>query len=130
MISLMDFMWLARVARRRANKVVPVEEELTVTPTKYDALAELSWNHVWHLRECMICLSDFEEDDDVVQLPCKHVFHVECAGAWLRRNKGCPAKCVAKPITLATTSPTALGRADVERPLLADQFDVDRPVAV
>jgi len=42
---------------------------------------------------CTICLCDFEEVDDAVQLPCSHVFHRECVGRWLQRSFHCPMRC-------------------------------------
>lgn len=44
---------------------------------------------------CAVCLSDFQQGDDVAQLPCgtgaaPHVFHKGCIVPWLRVNKKCP----------------------------------------
>ncbi|DBA04785.1 TPA: hypothetical protein N0F65_004422, partial [Lagenidium giganteum] len=39
---------------------------------------------------CPICLIDFEDDEDVRKLPCKHIFHVPCVDEWLKRNTSCP----------------------------------------
>ncbi|XP_022084610.1 E3 ubiquitin-protein ligase arkadia-A-like isoform X2 [Acanthaster planci] len=41
-------------------------------------------------EKCTICLSYFEEDEDVRRLPCMHLFHVECVDQWLSTNKRCP----------------------------------------
>lgn len=40
--------------------------------------------------QCMICLSEFELDDDCKRLPCNHVFHVGCIDVWLHRCTACP----------------------------------------
>jgi len=41
---------------------------------------------------CPICITDFEEGDEVVHLTtCEHKFHVHCLSQWLSRNKkDCP----------------------------------------
>ncbi|ETM97268.1 hypothetical protein PPTG_20392 [Phytophthora nicotianae INRA-310] len=39
---------------------------------------------------CPICLIDFEDGEDVRNLPCKHIFHVACIDEWLKRNTSCP----------------------------------------
>lgn len=42
------------------------------------------------LEKCTICLSEFEEEEEVRRLPCMHLFHVECVDQWLSTNKRCP----------------------------------------
>jgi hypothetical protein len=41
-------------------------------------------------HSCMICLSDFQKEDEVRRLPCRHVFHASCVDEWLRRCTDCP----------------------------------------
>ena len=43
-----------------------------------------------HQVKCTICLSEFEEEEDVRRLPCMHLFHVDCVDQWLATNKRCP----------------------------------------
>lgn len=41
--------------------------------------------------ECVVCLSVFEEGEEVKQLPkCKHVFHAPCIDMWLYSHLDCP----------------------------------------
>ncbi|KAK9670687.1 hypothetical protein RND81_13G218200 [Saponaria officinalis] len=41
--------------------------------------------------ECTVCLTEFEEDDDLRLLPkCSHAFHMSCIDVWLRSHKNCP----------------------------------------
>jgi len=42
---------------------------------------------------CIICLSDFKNGDQVVQLPCNHTFHSECISKWLAKSRHCPLRC-------------------------------------
>jgi len=37
------------------------------------------------VTECAICFEDLEATEEVVLLPCKHVFHPSCAESWLTR---------------------------------------------
>eukprot|EP01117_Protostelium_nocturnum_P005353 TRINITY_DN1949_c0_g2_i1.p1 TRINITY_DN1949_c0_g2~~TRINITY_DN1949_c0_g2_i1.p1 ORF type:complete len:638 (+),score=97.33 TRINITY_DN1949_c0_g2_i1:184-1914(+) len=39
---------------------------------------------------CAICLGDYEEDEELRFLSCKHHFHGECVTEWLQHNKVCP----------------------------------------
>lgn len=41
--------------------------------------------------ECPVCLSVFEEEEEVRQLPrCKHSFHAPCIDMWLYSHLDCP----------------------------------------
>ncbi|XP_010417710.1 PREDICTED: E3 ubiquitin-protein ligase At1g63170-like [Camelina sativa] len=39
---------------------------------------------------CCICLTRYGDDEDVRELPCSHVFHVDCVDKWLKINATCP----------------------------------------
>ncbi|OIW14518.1 hypothetical protein TanjilG_04951 [Lupinus angustifolius] len=39
---------------------------------------------------CCICLAKYVDDDELRELPCIHVFHVECIDKWLKINASCP----------------------------------------
>ncbi|CAN8270291.1 unnamed protein product [Cochlearia groenlandica] len=41
-------------------------------------------------ESCVICRLDYEDDDDLILLPCKHSYHSECIHNWLEINKMCP----------------------------------------
>mmetsp|Transcript_477 Transcript_477/g.1491 ORF Transcript_477/g.1491 Transcript_477/m.1491 type:complete len:249 (-) Transcript_477:91-837(-) len=45
-------------------------------------------------RVCAICLESFDGADKVARLPCKHMFHESCAGAWFSRSSACPLRCL------------------------------------
>jgi hypothetical protein len=40
------------------------------------------------VTECVICLKDFNAEEEVLQLDChkKHVFHHGCLGPWLKEE--------------------------------------------
>ncbi|XP_050134139.1 E3 ubiquitin-protein ligase At1g63170-like isoform X1 [Malus sylvestris] len=39
---------------------------------------------------CCICLAKYADNDELRELPCLHVFHVECVDKWLKINASCP----------------------------------------
>jgi len=39
---------------------------------------------------CSICLNDYEDDDELRTLPCKHLFHSKCIDRWLANHSTCP----------------------------------------
>ncbi|KFK39312.1 hypothetical protein AALP_AA3G228600 [Arabis alpina] len=41
-------------------------------------------------ESCVICRLDYEDEDDLILLPCKHSYHSECINNWLKINKVCP----------------------------------------
>lgn len=47
---------------------------------------------------CTICYCNFEEGEEALELPCKHIYHPECIKTWLDKNDKCPVckQCVRK----------------------------------
>ncbi|URE26312.1 Zinc finger, C3HC4 type (RING finger) [Musa troglodytarum] len=41
-------------------------------------------------QECCICLARYSDKEEVRQLPCLHVFHLNCVDQWLRIMSACP----------------------------------------
>ena len=41
-------------------------------------------------KNCIICLEDFKVGDEVIYLPCLHVFHKDCILDWLKSHDDCP----------------------------------------
>lgn len=39
---------------------------------------------------CCICLEEFQIDQEVVELPCKHIFDKNCVENWLKQHNTCP----------------------------------------
>ena len=60
--------------------------------TALDALPQRSFNLNPRLETptCTICLSTFEQGNNLIHLACDHYFHKECAKRWLETNARCP----------------------------------------
>jgi len=41
-------------------------------------------------ENCSICLVEFQDDDDIFDLQCKHKFHRICGSSWFKINANCP----------------------------------------
>jgi len=41
-------------------------------------------------KECSICLTEFEEGEEIAILPCLHRFHKSEIFEWFKRQKTCP----------------------------------------
>mmetsp|Transcript_14421 Transcript_14421/g.21182 ORF Transcript_14421/g.21182 Transcript_14421/m.21182 type:complete len:422 (-) Transcript_14421:45-1310(-) len=46
--------------------------------------------HKNELPSCCICLCEYEEGEDLVQLACDHIFHKECILGWTKNHVRCP----------------------------------------
>lgn len=42
------------------------------------------------LQVCCICLAKYENNDELRELPCSHLFHKDCVDKWLKINSLCP----------------------------------------
>ncbi|OCF37961.1 hypothetical protein I316_00185 [Kwoniella heveanensis BCC8398] len=41
-------------------------------------------------KDCPVCKDDFAVGDEVVRIPCAHIFHPDCLVPWLKTNGSCP----------------------------------------
>lgn len=39
---------------------------------------------------CRVCLTEFEQTESVLVLPCRHVYHHDCIYRWMSTNMTCP----------------------------------------
>jgi hypothetical protein len=53
-------------------------------------LPKVKWHSGYEQTQCMVCLCDYEHDEELVQLPCQHLFHHGCISEWLQRCTDCP----------------------------------------
>lgn len=69
------------------------------------------------LVECIICMCDYEEGDELRYLPCLHTYHRTCIDDWLMRSLTCPS-CLAElhptsPVSYSSRSSTARSRMGI-----------------
>ena len=60
----------------------------------FEQLPEFKITDISKLKEgeksCIICLDNFEVNENLVYLPCFHLFHKDCIFNWVKRNAICP----------------------------------------
>ncbi|GAA5873410.1 hypothetical protein JCM8547_005429 [Rhodosporidiobolus lusitaniae] len=73
-----------------------------------------------NLVECPFCLSDFENGDIVLEMPCGHLFHAEEVESWLENQRGscpvCRVSILAPPSSSTTTIPATTAAAPIPAP--------------
>ncbi|XVF00634.1 hypothetical protein REPUB_Repub04eG0017800 [Reevesia pubescens] len=70
------------------------------------------------LKDCAVCLLEFEDNEYVRTLPvCSHAFHVDCIDVWLKSHANCP---LCRAGIFATESPFTPLMAARIRPSLDD----------
>lgn len=46
--------------------------------------------HAHNCEECALCLEEYVRGEEVLKLPCRHLFHEGCLGPWFTRSLTCP----------------------------------------
>jgi hypothetical protein len=58
---------------------------------KLELVDNKTLNHLVTSQEaCAVCMAVYDEDDLVIQTPCKHVFHGPCLRPWVTEKRSCP----------------------------------------
>ena len=91
-------LWLAPyIVRPNANTIATGREVIAKIPRLKYCINQ------GEVNSCPICLSDYLEDEEVMRLPCKHLFHSKCIQEWLELSQLC-AICRANTIELLEKS--------------------------
>ncbi|KAI8893724.1 hypothetical protein BC833DRAFT_607394 [Globomyces pollinis-pini] len=77
------FKLFSRPAKKLEETQVPEDTLLVIPEQQYLELEEED-------ATCTICLSEYEEGENLRQLGCKHHFHKDCIDEWLHLNGKCP----------------------------------------
>lgn len=69
--------------------------KVTLTQEQFDKLPSEIVNsnnlNIYKTLECNICMDEYQQDDKVIKLFCKHYFHIDCIKNWLCNERvSCP----------------------------------------
>uniref|UniRef100_A0A0E0A6U2 RING-type E3 ubiquitin transferase n=1 Tax=Oryza glumipatula TaxID=40148 RepID=A0A0E0A6U2_9ORYZ len=121
-----------RSRRQRGLDPAVVESFPTM---KYAEARELRDGGKDAVLECAVCLSEFDDDEELRLLPkCSHAFHPDCIGEWLAGHVTCPVcRCNLAPDAAAAEANVVSGEVDGEQQQQQQQqqemvvaIDVDR----
>lgn len=90
--NLINFLDLLNDTNNEDNQI----ENPTLTTNEFNNLSKIKYHSIKDkikLTSCQICQDEqeFKDDDDILVLPCKHLFHYNCLQTWLLNyNNTCP----------------------------------------
>merc|ERR1712146_73786 len=77
------------------DRLMELQENLNnrngLDPNSIDRLEHLKWTPELGAShndqtQCMICMMDFEDGEDIIRLPCRHIFSPDAITEWLGRS--------------------------------------------
>ena len=69
------------------NLVGPIKKILNALPeNRIDDVNKLNEEN----RKCLICLEEYINNDNIIYLPCFHIFHKKCIIPWIKTHAICP----------------------------------------
>mmetsp|Transcript_85212 Transcript_85212/g.260469 ORF Transcript_85212/g.260469 Transcript_85212/m.260469 type:complete len:301 (-) Transcript_85212:40-942(-) len=80
---------------RRGARAQPTEDPEAKAAAALSRLPRITWGKAGpgqedRDEECALCLDEFCEGEQLVELGCRHVFHAQCLQPWLARSMTCP----------------------------------------
>jgi hypothetical protein len=104
LLRLLESELLYEALRQSSDPEGPVEETQeekemrsaevlsTLDRIRYAAASEKCNKENLHAssEECALCLEEYSPGEEVLKLPCRHIFHEGCLGPWFTKSLTCP----------------------------------------
>ncbi|EPS43461.1 hypothetical protein H072_2510 [Dactylellina haptotyla CBS 200.50] len=90
-----DYAWSQQDMDRILSQLMEQHQGNAPPPASEENIKNLPKVHVSQAEvdegtECVICQDEYKVDEEVVKLPCKHIYHEECVKRWLETHDACP----------------------------------------
>ncbi|KAK6507440.1 hypothetical protein TWF481_005872 [Arthrobotrys musiformis] len=90
-----DYAWNQQDMDRILSQLMDQHQGNAPPPASEDSIKNLPKVKVTQAEvddgsECVICQDEYKADEEVVKLPCKHIYHEECVTRWLETHDACP----------------------------------------
>ena len=75
------------------SKRIPSEEQYKIVDEiiiEEPILTIFSNKQTTNFKECVICLEEMVEDQELILIRCSHIYHKECLEKWIYKNSICP----------------------------------------
>lgn len=57
---------------------------------KHEDLKLINYDIESGINHCIICYNDYDDNEEIIKLPCDHYFHKSCILNWLLKKTSCP----------------------------------------
>lgn len=86
-----DYVWNQQDMDRILSQLMEQHQGNAPPPASEDSIKNLPKVKVTQAEvdegtECVICQDEYKVDEEVVKLPCKHIYHEECVTRWLETH--------------------------------------------
>ncbi|OVA06165.1 zinc finger protein [Macleaya cordata] len=85
-LSYEDLIALGEIVGSENNGLSTDEIASYLCPFAYKSQTECKYG----VDQCVVCQTEYEEEEPVTTLPCDHTYHLECISKWLQIKKVCP----------------------------------------
>ncbi|KAK6336667.1 hypothetical protein TWF718_009460 [Orbilia javanica] len=90
-----DYAWNQQDMDRILSQLMEQHQGNAPPPASEDSIKNLPKVKVTQAEvddgsECVVCQDEYKVNEDVVKLPCRHIYHEECVTRWLETHDACP----------------------------------------
>ncbi|KAJ6257054.1 hypothetical protein Dda_7938 [Drechslerella dactyloides] len=90
-----DYAWSQQDMDRILSQLMEQHQGNAPPPASQESIRNLQKVKVTQAEvddgtECVVCQDDLKFEEEVVKLPCRHIYHEECVVKWLETHDACP----------------------------------------